>query len=368
MTMSLRHPTLFRPAALALALAIAPYAAAEEQIQIPGLNMPVAASTQQPQRQAALRVEQQRVADAAEAEPDVAVQGHAPAPAPAASKPRLVQVTPGSADNPAVPSSVLPKPVKSLPPVDTRQDVVVTNGTNTLIPISLGQINRIVTPFEDPKVQTVSDATIETSGNVIYVTTTVPERPVTMYVTPADDESVAISLTLFPQDIPPIQANLIFSKSLPGAAQPQGAGGIAAASVRSYSGQAKKWERSMPYMETLRELLRQLALGNLPRGYSMGAPANGGRVPACAQPNLNFDFSHAQLLEGHDFRVFVATVENISARTVEFDYADCTHPNRAAVSVWPNEVLEPGQKSEVYVVTRVPVDVPDTSVRPSLLN
>jgi conjugal transfer pilus assembly protein TraK len=259
-----------------------------------------------------------------------------------------------------VPASVVKKPTP-VQPIESRQDVVVASGTNTLIPISRGQINRLVTPFDNPHIQTVSEAEISTSGNVIYVTTQ-DEKPVTMFVTPEDDESVAISLTLLPQGVPPIQANLILAKNVQGLAS-----GMPVTSSTNYSGQARKWERSQPYMDTLRSLMREMALGNLPRGYSFGALTSGNKIPACAQPSLSFDFSKSQLIEGHDFRVFVATAENVSARTVEFDHGSCTHPHRAAVSAWPDEVLEPGQKTEVFVVTRVPTEVPQSSTRPSLL-
>jgi conjugal transfer pilus assembly protein TraK len=246
--------------------------------------------------------------------------------------------------------------------VETRQDVVVASGTNTLIPISRSQINRLVTPFDSPNIQTVSQAEISTSGNVIYVTTQ-DDQPVTMFVTPEDDESVAISLTLLPQSIPPIQANLIFGRSIQG-----GAVGMPAMGSTAYSGTARKWERSQPYMDTLRSLMREMAVGKLPRGYSFGALRSGDSIPACAQPALSFDFSKSQLIQGHDFRVYVAVAENISGQTVEFDHGACSHPNRAAVSSWPHEMLEPGQKTEVFVVTRVPAIAADTSVRPSLLD
>ncbi|HGN8661973.1 TPA: type-F conjugative transfer system secretin TraK [Pseudomonas aeruginosa] len=328
-----------------MAMAAVMPAIAQEQIHVPGLNMPVAASTQ----------------------PQVAAK---PTPSPENAperqdetqkerKPRLVAVTPGSAENPSVPASVVKKP--PVPPVESRQDVVVSSGTNTLIPISRGQINRLVTPFDNPHIQTVSEAEISTSGNVIYVTTQ-DEKPVTMFVTPEDDESVAISLTLLPQGVPPIQANLILAKNVQGLAS-----GMPITSSTNYSGQARKWERSQPYMDTLRSLMREMALGKLPRGYSFGALTSGNKIPACAQPSLSFDFSKSQLIEGHDFRVFVATAENVSARTVEFDHGSCTHPHRAAVSAWPDEVLEPGQKTEVFIVTRVPTEVPQSSTRPSLL-
>lgn len=362
---------LAKHAVLALAIAGVYPAVANEEIRIPGLNMPVAASTVQQAAPTAPAQEASRISPAREE----SASAPAPAPAQPAAKaeekpaPRVVHVAPGSADNPAVPASVVatPKP-KPATPVETRQDVVVSSGTNTLIPISKGHINRLVTPFENPIIQTVSGEQISKRGNVIYVTTE-SDQPVTMFVTPDDDETVAISLTLLPQAIPPIQANLIFAKSVQGLAS--GAAGAGAAGYvpagQAYSGQAKKWERSQPYMDTMRSIMRELALGQLPKGYSMNALGNGAHIPACAQPNLSFDFSGSQLIEGHDFRIFVAVAENVSAKTQELDHGACTHPHRAAVSSWPNEILEPGEKTEVFVVTRVPREIPQGSIRPSLL-
>lgn len=333
---TLRFP--FKPLALCVALCSSAFSAmAADEIQIPGMNMPVAASTvaAEPEQAAPSQVQPQ--------------------------KQRLVSVSREQGDLPAVPASVVARKQAPAVPVETRQDVVVSSGTNSLIPISKNQINRLVTPFEDPQIQTVSQADISTKDNVIYVTTD-SDQPVTMFVTPADDESVAISLTLLPQAIPPIQANLIVVQG----PQPGGATGAASATA-AYSGQARKWERSQPYMDTVRELMRDLALGKLPRGYSFGALKSGDKIPSCAQPGLSFDFSKSQLIMGHDLRVYVAVAENISARTLEFDHGACTHPNRAAIASWPDEILEPGQKTEVFLVTRVPVEIPDSSTRPSLL-
>lgn len=234
----------FKPAALVMAMAAVMPAIAQEQIQIPGMNMPVAASTQ-PQAFAKPTPSPESVPERQEDPQEE-------------KKPRLVAITPGSAENPSVPASVVKKPTP-VQPVESRQDVVVASGTNTLIPISRGQINRLVTPFDNPHIQTVSEAEISTSGNVIYVTTQ-DEKPVTMFVTPEDDESVAISLTLLPQGVPPIQANLILAKNVQGLAS-----GMPITSSTNYSGQARKWERSQPYMDTLRSLMREMALGKLPR-------------------------------------------------------------------------------------------------------
>jgi conjugal transfer pilus assembly protein TraK len=346
-------------AALFIAVSAAFAANAEDVVSIPGLNMPVAASVQSAEPPPAPAPEAKKIKHVGQLNLG---QSAAPSEAPK----RFVLVENAGNEIPAVPASVVaqPKPAPSRP-VETRQDVVVASGTNTLIPISKSQINRLVTPFENPNIQTVSTAEISTSGNVIYVTTE-NDQPVTMFVTPEDDESVAISLTLLPQSIPPIQANLIFAQNIPGGQG--GTVGMPALGGQAYSGSARKWERSQPYMDTLRSLMRELAMGSLPRGYSFGTLQSGDTIPACAQPAITYDFSKSQLIQGHDFRVYVAVAENISAKTVEFDHGACSHPNRAAVSSWPHEMLEPGQKTEVFVITRVPKVVADTSVRPSLLD
>ncbi|SFL59146.1 TraK domain-containing protein [Azotobacter beijerinckii] len=332
-----RSAQRFRPAALLLAIAVAASHAADD-VNIPGLNLPMAAS---------------ELAPAAEAQVE-------PAQTERKSSARLA-----AAELPAVPAQVVAKPPAAPVPVETRQEVLVSPGANTLIPISRGQINRLVTPFERPIIQTVSGADITASGNALYVTPH-SDQPITLFVTPEDDESIALSLTLLPQTMPPIQANLILAQNGPGGWNGQ-AVRVGALGARTNTEEASKWERSQPYMDTLRGILRDMALGTLPPGYSFGALPSGASIPACAQPGLKFDFSKSQLITGHDFRIFVAVAQNISSRTLEFDHGACTHPYRAAVSSWPHEILEPGQKTEVFLVTRVPAEAPDRSSRPSLL-
>ncbi|MCK5530132.1 MAG: type-F conjugative transfer system secretin TraK [Halopseudomonas aestusnigri] len=326
---------------LAVAATLAPNVHAQQPVNIPGINSPVTAASEQAQ------------------------VAPVPAAAPQPQAQRQVQVSRENADLPPVPASVMSAPAPSRrqnQAVETRQDVIVTNGTNTLIPISRGQINRIVTPFETPNIQTVSTAEISTRDNVVYVTTQ-DEQPVTMFITPEDDEGLAVSLTLLPQSIPPIQANLMFSQAVAGTA-----GTASAPRSLAYSGQARRWEQSQPYMESLRGIMRELALGNLPRGYSLAELQSGDAIPDCAQQGLSYDFNNVQYILGHEFRVFIIAAENISAQPTEVLHASCTHPNRAGVAVWPYEILEPGEKSEIFVITRVSQQQAQTSARPSLLN
>src|SRR5690606_36848499 len=83
----------------------------------------------------------------------------------------------------------------------TPETVRVSPGVNELLPVALGHLNRIVTPFEHPVVTTVSNAQTQTKGRVVYVAPA-DEAPVTLYLTPGDNPEFALSLTLIPKRIP----------------------------------------------------------------------------------------------------------------------------------------------------------------------
>ena len=77
----------------------------------------------------------------------------------------------------------------------------MTPGVNQLVPVALGHLNRIVTPFAQPRVNTTSQASTEVRDHVIYVAPSEPV-PVTLFITEADSEQQALSLTLVPKRIP----------------------------------------------------------------------------------------------------------------------------------------------------------------------
>jgi len=296
-----------------------------------------------------------------------AVAKSAPIP-PAKNDTDMMKVSGGGreGDLQAVPASVAKTTAgseESVAMVSSLEDVVVQPGVNTIVPVAIGHLNRIVTPFEKPIVQTVSTSTVDVKGNVVYVSTK-EDAPIAMYITPKDDESVAISLTLAPRKIPPIQANLILGQ-VPGSggrASPGGMGGF------RYSGQAKKWEEGQPYMESIKGIMRSLALGGIPKGFSMGKLSRTDTLPACYQEGVSFDFSRSQIVLGHNFKALVGVARNSSNVPVMFDETSCTHPSLAAAAAWPRNMLEPGQSTEIYIVTRVGDAPAEESSRPSLLN
>lgn len=250
----------------------------------------------------------------------------------------------------------LPPPPSKEAGVTPVVDLKVEPGVNEIIPVALGHLNRIVTPFAEPELRTTSDAETTIRGGVIYVAPK-SEMPVTFFVTPKGEESVALSLTLAPRRIPPREIRL----------------GIAdkwMANTALTSPDAGKWENEHPYVNVITAALRDSALGALPQGYSL-RPLTGGVVPRCVAPAasaVTYSFERGQLIQGSSLRVLVGMVANTGTEPVELQEQWCSDTGVAAVAYWPRIVLAPGERSEVYVAMRVEAPRGQRSTRPSLVN
>ena len=86
-------------------------------------------------------------------------------------------------------------------------------------------------------------------------------------------------------------------------------GMVANDSMREDNYEAESFERSMPYVETIRTMLREVALGKIPSGYSLGSVRGARNIPICKQPGLAFDFLNGQRLTGHNLDIYVGTAK-----------------------------------------------------------
>jgi hypothetical protein len=84
---------------------------------------------------------------------------------------------------------------------DDKGTLRVAAGRTYRLPIATGQLNRIVTPFADPKVLTVSPVETKVEGAVVYVATDSP-APASLFVADAETAD-AISPELVPRDAAP---------------------------------------------------------------------------------------------------------------------------------------------------------------------
>lgn len=114
--------------------------------------------------------------------------------------------------------------------------LILIPGVNELAPIALGHLNRIITPFDGLRIRTTSDAQTQIVDNVVYLATD-NDTPVALYITPADAEQPALSLTLVPKRIPPRELTLRLAEDH----QP----------VRTTTAKAARWETADAYTDTL---------------------------------------------------------------------------------------------------------------------
>ena len=219
----------------------------------------------------------------------------------------------------------------------------ITPRVNEIIPIATGHPNRFTTPFENPMIRTTSSATFDVAGRDLYVSSRDEGRPITAFINDEGNPDLTLSVTFVPQRIPPVDLQLeIDSSVLASGVNPN-------VSVE----RAQSWEESNPYITTLRNLLRDVATGETPSGYSLSEMPYIGGTPDCFQPGLNFDFVNGQTLDGHRLRVSIGVIENISSEIIEFREPACAGDDVRAVAAWPNPLLAPGEKTEVYVVRSI---------------
>lgn len=252
----------------------------------------------------------------------------------------------GSSSNPASSAS-------STGQVNDNPRLTMSPGVNEIVPVAVSHLNRIVTPFGEPQVTTTSSATTEIRDNVVYVATD-QMAPVTLFITQKGSEAQALSLTLVPRRVPPRE---LFIELEGGSFMP----GLIS------SPRAERWETSQPYTDTLRAVMRGLALGEIPQGYTLHDTDPRTRLPQCAQPGMEFNFRSGQTLTGHNLTAHVGVARNTSGQPLEFKEQSCGDWNVAAVAAWPRNVLGPNERTEIYVITKQGEERGPASTRPSLL-
>ena len=249
--------------------------------------------------------------------------------------------------------NLTPRGVDTALYTDTRLTITVQEGTTEVINVSRGYLNRIVTPFENPKLVTVNSIQFQKEGSSLFVSAS-GEAPVGVHIMsndPADARS--ISLALVPSPIPPRTIELRWP------------GQVADPVVARITAQrAERWEESQPYVDGLVDLFGTIARGEVPPGYALANATDG---LTCEIPGLAVEIG--QRLTGSHFSVYVMRVSNPGSTGVEIlQHAGCRSSRVLAVAPWPNAYLAPMTSTELYVaVSNAPEPVPIDNLRPSLL-
>ncbi|SET25165.1 TraK domain-containing protein [Thorsellia anophelis] len=218
----------------------------------------------------------------------------------------------------------------------TDNHYLVELGVNFLLPIAVNHLNRIETPFIQPEIKTSSEAVIEIEGNVLYVLVNHNE-PVSLFITESNQSHRAISLTLVAKRIPPRTVTLEILNL----------DNIAHKQWTTYPKDIK----SKDYISNLKTILTAVARNELPSGYTQRRTQLTQDLVLCYQLGVDHGLSDAITLIGEELIVYITKVTNLTQEQVSLNEASCKGFLVKAISFFPYQKLQPGQSTEMFVVT-----------------
>ncbi len=113
-------------------------------------------------------------------------------------------------------------------------------------------------------------------------------------------------------------------------------------------------------------MLAALVRGQIPEGYELSM-LHQSDIQHCEQDGLMFDFSKGQQVQGHHFSILIGTAQNNTEKPLTFHERNCQGSHTAAVAMWPNNKLHPGQRRELFILLNTPDYESAPILRPSLL-
>jgi conjugal transfer pilus assembly protein TraK len=246
----------------------------------------------------------------------------------------------------------LPGPALVNPGIDSVVKLKPRPGETATVFIARNKLNRIVTPFQTPKVLTIDPLETKIDGSAIYVATD-SQGPVSLFITD-EDSGATVSLQLTPRDVA-LPVNIVIEqehRSLgennPGSAMTQ-----------------SNYRQDSAYLTTIKTLMQALAKQQVPHGFVLQALSDAKPFTSLCQADP-VHFKPGQILFGQGLHIVIMTAHNDSDKAVLFDEAFCATGEVLAVAAWPKVRLEPGEQTEVFVLLRAPEANSGAPLRPRL--
>ena len=227
-------------------------------------------------------------------------------------------------------------------------------GITESVVIARDKLNRIVTPYANPKVLTVDRLETKIDGSSVYVATDM-DTPASLFISDVDTGN-ATSLQLIPNALTmPVEVRIM--ADLPSGHDPGSA--VPSSETAALFGQESD------YLSEIKTILQTMAKQLIPSGFTLDGSVNeAGESSLCHSAGLQFTLG--QTLVGQDAKIIVLIAHNTGFAPRLFEEAFCASEPVIAVAAWPKIRLNPGEKTEVFVLMRND-PVRDEEHRPSLL-
>lgn len=206
----------------------------------------------------------------------------------------------------------------------THSTVIRTTGDGTeTVLISSRFPNRLATPFETPRVIVKTTAEVVKDGTSLFISPS-DDEPFSIFVSGSNPGDPVISLTLIPKDIPSQILQL---------------------QIDSSQGVNRKAPKQASYTQQIVDLLRQVASGKVPEGYSEGVMPNF----VARQIKNGLVILPVMRYSGTNLDIYKYKVEN-NQEAVELSETSFYQKGVKAVSIYPNLVLRKGETTNIYVL------------------
>jgi conjugal transfer pilus assembly protein TraK len=247
----------------------------------------------------------------------------------------------GGTTSPAAMNLPLPKPLKPdaqiLPGLGVSPGMIADNkiksikvgaDRNEMVYVSLTQLNKIATPFADPKAIDASGATMKAVGQDLFIQPS-GDKPITIYIT---DGGVgqSIGITLVPIANLPAQSIVI---------EPE------ASTTKNVPSQPAQDELvSSDYVGRLTSHIKQLALGKAPAGFVKSKLTKA----IASSPQLVYETQNKFV--GSTYDIFSYKLVSVSDSPIELSEETFYTPSVRAVAFYPLAMLQKGEATMVYVI------------------
>ncbi|MBU2959156.1 type-F conjugative transfer system secretin TraK [Paracoccus sp. 1_MG-2023] len=244
-----------------------------------------------------------------------------------------------------------------LPPV-----VASIPGRTEIMPMAMGHLNRIETPFKDPMVRSASAAdamTVEFDQNFVYVSVT---QPVTLFIHDKGYPDPAIVVSLVPQRIAPRQVRITLPSTAmrdverhAAAIEAKNAPSKPAASQapRANTSGVRRAPEPRRATNTVAHLIQAYSRGELPAGFGNISLQGFEAEAFCAHSGVRFSFRQGSGIASNEYILVRGMAE--ANQTVDLNEQWCArHPQTLAVAFAPRTQISREHPADFYVLIRRP--------------
>jgi conjugal transfer pilus assembly protein TraK len=212
------------------------------------------------------------------------------------------------------------------------KSIRVGSDRNELVYISLGQLNKIATPFESPQIIDSTGATLKAVGQDLFLMPA-SDKPLTIYISNGG-VGQSVGLTLIPKNNLPAQSIVLQLDTPSGAAVSRADADEVVAS---------------DYVGRLSGYIKSLALGKTPAGFTRSRLTMA--VASSDELLIGVQYKYA----GATYDLYSYKVRSISSTPLELkEEAFYTEAVRA-IAFFPSAILQRDEETTVYVVADRPV-------------